>query len=57
MYQDIGLRNHQAIQRNGYKLVEKWKEKSETLALASKYKDLLEQQELLFKAANLVVNQ
>lgn len=64
MYTDIGLRNHQAVQRQGFKLLEHWNQKNllgdyrddALKALAVKYEELLKDQDQLFKAANLLVN-
>jgi len=56
MYQDIGLRNFQAIERNGFKLVKKMQEREETKHLATSINDSLKQIETLFKAANIIVN-
>lgn len=65
MYTNIGHRNHQAVQRQGHKLVELWNKedllhdyRDDALkALGVKYQELLAQQDDLFKAANLLVNQ
>lgn len=56
MYKDIALRNHQAIQRNGYKLVENWKQDDTLKHFVISYQDCLNQMETLFKAANILVN-
>ena len=56
MYQDIGLRNLQAVQRNGFKLVEKLKEREETRHIAYRIESALEDIDLLYKAANKIVN-
>lgn len=64
MYTDIGLRNHNAVMRNGTRLVENWNEKDKMRdyrddalkALAQKYGGLLQELDTLFKAANLLIN-
>lgn len=56
MYQDVGLRNHQAVRTNGHKVVEKLKSRPETAHLAQTYQWQLDKLETLFKAANLLVN-
>jgi len=56
MYKDIGLRNHQAVQRQGFKLVEKMKEDEATKRIGYSIEDSLKNIETLFKAANIIVN-
>lgn len=63
MYTNIGLRNHQAVVRNGQLIVENWKNpqlgdfRDDALkAAAVKYAELLDQQQTLFRAMNILVN-
>lgn len=56
MYTDIGHRNHAGVKRNGFKLVEKWKEDERLKALAERYKRALDEMDDLYRAANLIVN-
>lgn len=56
MYQDIGLRNYQAVERQGFKLVEKLKAREETKHIAYSIENDLKNIKTLFYAANHIVN-
>lgn len=58
MYNDIGLRNHNAAIHNANNVVKKWEDSNDTVLkhMALSYKSAIDQLDILFKAANIVVN-
>jgi len=55
---NIGLRNQQAVERNGRKLIELWRKSDDPVlrGMSFSYQSLLNQQINLFNAANIVTN-